>query len=261
MRIASTNTLCRQDKMASDMMELLMFLRKDVSALTQEFRAISRQIQHMAPEHDNRDRPGSAESPQMAEETYSYSPGETATQAPIGIAKARNIIQNMDKEMETDPGPHVRPGVPAIPLNHTTLTALLLKWPSIQSLVQRYLDIENFKHVEEFPIQEQRRGLLRVWGRGEGFDSNRSDRESPHDFGIMEINDDHSDAGEPSPADCWGGISGSPGPGEGKLPVTPPLDFHDSAVWKYVQSYQRNIQNMHPLIIPLELNAMQEVRP
>jgi hypothetical protein len=164
----------------------------------------------------------------------------------------------MEEETEVEPGPIVKPGDLSIPLNHTTLAAFLLKWRPIEALVRSILDAENVKYVDEFPIrQELRRGLLRVWGRGEGMDSSRVDREAIRDVGMMEVQDDVSDAGAPSPADCWGGISGSPGPGDGRFLVavqTP--DFSEGQVWKLVKSFQDNIQNMHPLIIPKELNAM-----
>ena len=93
---------------------------------------------------------------------------------------------------------------------------------------------------QEFPIlQQERRGLLRIWGRGEGRDSSspvdRVDRETIYDV---------SDTGAPSPADCWGGIA---------------PDFIEPIFWKYVKSYPDNIQNMHPLIIPVELNAIVKV--
>ena len=260
----------RQDKVAADILDNLLYLRGEFSAFNQRISNLEHALKRVAPSveiqpdlmQEDDDHPGSPESPApIPEETYSSSPGETmaVTQAPIGTLEARNITRNMEDETEAEPGPHVRPGIPAIPLNHTTLAALLLKWRSVESLVRRYLDAENVKFVDEFPIrQEERRGLLRVWGRGEGLDSSRSDREALHDLGMMEVQDDYSDAGAPSPADCWGGISGSPGPGDGKATVigVQTLDFSDASVWKYVKSYQDNIQNMHPLIIPMELNAM-----
>jgi hypothetical protein len=63
------------------------------------------------------DRPGSADSAaHMAEDAYSSSPGETmGTQPPINLSEARNITRNMEDETEAEPGPYVRPGVPAIP--------------------------------------------------------------------------------------------------------------------------------------------------
>ena len=214
------------------------------------------------------ERPDSASSaPVGVEDGESSSLGEAAsTQAPIGSLEARTITRNMEEEKEVDPGPLVPPGVPSIPPNHTTLAAFLLQWPAIQALVGDILDEENVKYINEFPIrQEERRGLLRIWGRGEGFDNTknteRSDREALRDTGYMEVQDDASDAGAPSPMDSWGLISGSPGPIDGK-PVTTNStgpDFTESIVWKYVRSYEENIQNMHPLIMPKELHAMVRV--
>lgn len=209
---------------------------------------------------DDDERPESANSvPPAAEDVYVSSPGETAgTQAPtIGTLEARTITQNMEEEKEVEPGPIVKPDDLSIPLNHTTLAAFLLKWRPIEALVRSILDAENVKYVGEFPIrQEQKRGLLRVWGRGEGMDGSRTDREAIRDVGMMEVHDDMSEVGAPSPADCWGGIGGSPSPGDAKYVSVQTPDFGEGTVWKLVQSFQDNIQNMHPLIIPKELNAM-----
>ncbi len=220
------------------------------------------------PSHDDDDRPESADSVlPTAEDGDSVSPADTATtQAPINSLDARTIARDMEEEKEVVPGPIVLPGKTSIPLNHTTLAAFLLKWRPIKALVRGILEAENVKYIDEFPIrQEERRGLLRVWGRGEGLESSvrgdKMDKEAIRDSGAMELmQDDYSDAGAPSPADCWGGISGSPGPIDGKSVIgvqTP--DFSEALVWKYVKSFQDNIQNMHPLIIPVELNAMVKV--
>jgi hypothetical protein len=53
----------------------------------------------------------------------------------------------------------------SIPLDHTTAAHKLLRWPSIQQLVHAVTRNEHY--VME---GEERRGLLRVWGRGEGGD-------------------------------------------------------------------------------------------
>lgn len=244
-------------------------LRNEFGAFNQRISKLEHAVKRVAPSADlqpepmqeDEDRPGSADSAApVAEEGYTSSPGDTVagTQAPIDSVEARTITRIMEDEVEVEPGPFVRPGVPSIPPNHTTLAAFLLKWRPIERLVRPYLEAENVKYVDEFPIrQEERRGLLRVWGRGEGLDSSRGDREAIRDLGVMEIRDDYSDTGAPSPADCWGGIGSSPGPVDGKpvIGVQAP-DFTEPTVWKYVKSFQDNIQNMHPLIIPVELNAM-----
>lgn len=263
----------QQDKVQADILEQLMIMRNDfqdwiatndrrVGRLEEAVKRIApaADLQQFEPIQEEEIRPASAESGSapVAEEAYTSSPTGGAQAPPIDAEAARQITREMEVEKEVEPGPFVQPGVPTIPPNHTTLAAFLLKWRPIEALVRRYLDAEKIKYVDEFPIrQEERRGLLRVWGRGEGMDSSR-DRDAPHDLGMMEVHDDYSDAGAPSPADCWGGISGSPGPMDGKsgngLLHIP--DFSESTVWKYVKSFNDNIQNMHPLIIPNELNAM-----
>ncbi|KAL2159086.1 hypothetical protein VTH06DRAFT_2845 [Thermothelomyces fergusii] len=213
---------------------------------------------------DDDERPESAESAApTAEDAGSSSPGDMAgTQAPIGSQEARTITRSMEEEKEVEPGPAVPPGSPSIPVNHTTLAAFLLKWRPISVLVRDILEAENIKYVDEFPIrQEEKRGLLRVWGRGEGLESSlrvdKVDRESLRDAGVVEVTDDVSEIGAPSPGDCWGGIGSSPAPIDGKPVISLPTpDFSEALVWKYVKSFQDNIQNMHPLIIPRELNAM-----
>ncbi|KAK3378604.1 hypothetical protein B0H63DRAFT_252269 [Podospora didyma] len=266
----------QQDKVAADMLDTLMFLKNEFMTFGDRITRLEMAVKLVLPNIDiqppgsdamqeDDDRPGSPDSAHV-EDNFSSSPGETmtGTQAPMGVIEARTITRNMEDETEAEPGPRVKPGVPAIPVNHTTLAALLLKWRSIENLVRHHLDAENVKFVDEFPIrQEEKRGLLRVWGRGEGLDSRvdkEANKEANNDLGVVEVHgDEQSDTGAPSPADCWGGISGSPGPADGKsttLIGIQTLDFSEPTVWKYVKSYQDNIQNMHPLIIPVELNAM-----
>jgi hypothetical protein len=189
---------------------------------------------------------------------------ETEADAHIAASQARDTLRELAKneEMEDEPpGPPVAPGQPAIPLNHTTLASMLLKWKPIKQLVQHHLAREGIKYEDEFPIQqEERRGLLRLFGRGEGQGTGFVERESSVDQGSWEGYDDYSDAGAPSPADCWGSIGGLTPPvanidSKGVVNL-PTLDFTESTVWAYVRSYEANIQNMHPLIIPKELHAM-----
>lgn len=177
--------------------------------------------------------------------------------------QARTTLRELakDEEMEDEPpGPPVAPGQPAIPLNHTTLASMLLKWKPIKQLVQHHVAREGIKYEDEFPIQqEERRGLLRLFGRGEGQGTGIIDREASVEQGSWEGYDDYSDAGAPSPADCWGTIGGltPPASSDSKGAVNvPTLDFTEDRVWRYVKSYKENIQNMHPLIIEKELNAM-----
>lgn len=151
-----------------------------------------------------------------------------ATDTPRQLAK--------DEEMEEPRGRPVPLGQPAIPLDHTAPAFTLLKWKPIRKLVQNHLASEQITDEEEYPMQwEVRRGPLRLYGRGEGGDVISDSGSSLY-----------SDTGVTSTAVCWGTIGG----------LTPTLDFTDTTVWKYVQSYEDNIQNMHPLIQPPELYAM-----
>ena len=179
---------------------------------------------------------------------------ETLTISPF---ESQQIAPSIADDEEIEPSPPIPPEPRAISWNHTTPTASLLNWESIRVLVQHHLDNEGINHIHEFPIrQEERRGLLRLFGRGEGRDGGQVDRGSSlgQDTDGCEAS---SDAGT-SIAD-WGVIGDPTRPGtasgEGTV-ATPNLDFSETAVWKYVKSYEENIQNMHPLIIPRELHEM-----
>lgn len=210
----------------------------------------------------------------LAEQAYSPAAEPNGTQTDLSgmmnTLEAQRIVRSMDEETETEPGPYVRPGNPAIPFNHTTLASFLLKWRSIASLVQPMLEKEGIRYIDEFPLrQEEKRGILRVWGRGEGNDSGGSDRSALHDQGAVEVRDHYSEAAgnAASPADCWGGLGGSPGPADrssSKAPAVvmqpmPAINFAPQHVWNLVAEYEGSIQRMHPLIPPRELHAMIKV--
>ncbi|KAH6651419.1 hypothetical protein F5144DRAFT_85374 [Chaetomium tenue] len=97
------------------------------------------------------------------------------------------------------------------------LTTLLLQSQPIPDLVQKYI-----KYAHDFPTyEEQARGTVQVWGRGETGPS-------------------HS----PTLSDS------------GDISLDPDADFSEAAVQKYIKSYVENIQNMYPLLTPSELRAM-----
>lgn len=168
---------------------------------------------------------------------------------------------DVDADVEVEPGPPVAPGEPAIPINHTTLAGLLLEWPSIREMTKHHLEREKVKYVSEFPIsQETSRGHLIVYGRGEDTHPSRAQREVIlPDQGAVEMADDSSDMASPSPAAADYGLLGGLSPGEpveyrgGVLAVDGNPDFSDAKVWLYVQSFKDNILNMHPIIQPKTL--------
>ncbi|EXL39184.1 hypothetical protein FOCG_18203 [Fusarium oxysporum f. sp. radicis-lycopersici 26381] len=159
-----------------------------------------------------------------------------------------------EDEMEVEPGPPVPPGEPAIPINHTTLAGLLLEWPSIRELTKHHVEREGVRYISEYPIsQEQNRGVLTVYGRGEDAHPSRQVRE-PTDHGNLDMADDASDMASPSPAADWGQIGGLSPPDQveykGGVLVDVNPDFSEPKVWAYVESFKENILNMHPIIQP-----------
>ena len=201
-----------------------------------------------------------------------YKPAASASHRPNGVSQSQESalhnehsrerfaapervpLQMMaEDEMEAEPGPPVPPGEPAIPINHTTLAGLLLDWPSIREMTKHHLEKAGVRFVSEFPIsQEQRRGLLMVYGRGEDCHHHSKD---VTDHGILEASDDVSDSASPSPAADWGQLGGLSPPDQveykgGVLSQDGTPDFSESKVWTYVESFKENILNMHPIIQP-----------
>ncbi|KAF9769018.1 hypothetical protein IL306_013624 [Fusarium sp. DS 682] len=142
-----------------------------------------------------------------------------------------------EDEIEVDPGPPVPPGEPAIPINYTTLAGLLLEWPSIRELTKHHVEREGVRYISEYPIsQEQNRGVLIVYGRGEDSHSSRHVRE-PADYAVE-----------------WGQVGGLSPPDQleykGGVLIDGNPDFSEPKVWEYVESFKENILNMHPIIQP-----------
>ncbi|KAI5461901.1 hypothetical protein BGZ63DRAFT_454557 [Mariannaea sp. PMI_226] len=109
-------------------------------------------------------------------------------------------------------------------INHATAaTCLFLQWPPICELTKRYFEKEEVQNFAEYPISvEHNRGALLVHGRGE---------DSCVPRGIEE----HAEYVNPDMA----GVD---------------LDFSESKMWAYVESFKRNILNTHPIIQPAMLN-------
>lgn len=223
---------------------------------------------------EEEERPSFPGSPQPTGKTQGdeslSSPGGTVVEPSLTMDEAHATLQeaNDDEQMEDNPGPLVTPGKPAMPPNHTTLAGLLLKWPSIKRMVHHLMEAEKIYHPDEYPIrQEQQRGMLRVFGRGEGFDQDirASDKETPPDHTMTDVLDDCSDVASPSPmGEAWGQVGSlTPPPGVeyrgGVVNVDGNPDWDAAKIWRYVASFEKNILNMHPIIIPRELHAMVKV--
>lgn len=183
---------------------------------------------------------------------------------PLGPAHAAAMNMMVEEEMEPEPepGPPVPPGEPAIPINHTTLNSLLLSWPAIEELTKAHVENQGIRYVSEYPIsQEQSRGPLMVYGRGEDSSRSRRHRET-FDQGLLnDPSDDSSDiVSSPSPAADFGQLGGLSPPDQvdmyrsGVLAPDGNPDFSHEKVWDYVESFKENMLNMHPIIEPRVLD-------
>lgn len=170
---------------------------------------------------------------------------------------------------DTPPGSPVPVGKPAIPTNHTTGAGNLLKWPAINNLVGHLLVKHGIKYPKAYPLTiEENRGLLHLYGRGEG-SKKKAGKEVPNDMGLLMSAYPEDVALSPSSNNDCGYIDAmdtapySPQ----NIPQTPDgkassqrsptgLKLDPDHVWKLVHSYKDNIQNMHPIILPEDLDAL-----
>ena len=142
----------------------------------------------------------------------------------------------------------------SIPIEHTTAAHKLLRWPSIRKLV------DPVTQNEHYVMQgEERRGLLRIWGRGEGGDAPNGGPLSVVSYGAG-FNDDEWLRGQPSsyPAESlWGaGLSRAGGvdmrrpavESIGGLNPDGSLKLDAPTLTRLLTSYSDNIHIMHPIL-------------
>ncbi|WQF76967.1 Putative zn(2)Cys(6) fungal-type DNA-binding domain-containing protein [Colletotrichum destructivum] len=172
-----------------------------------------------------------------------------------------------DPDEHLPPGEAVAPGKPSIPVNHTTRADMLLSWPGIKEMTQGILEREGVRYSQEYPIaQEEKRGVLRLYGRGEGSGQEQTPSTSAtgsaaaaaaEAFGTVDaIDDNFSETGNsPSLGKAWGRVGGlSPptivGCTSGTLVGDGHPDFSEETVKSYVHSFEKHILSLHP-ILPL----------
>lgn len=187
-------------------------------------------------------------SPNLSQQQVQEMAAETAGPAPV-------------VEEEED-GPPVPPGQPSIPVNHTTGAARLLLVRPISALAKGVIEDQKIKN-EKYPmLQEEKRGLLRLFGRGEGTERLPGYERDP-------LTDYGSEGGTPSetssdvatpPGEEWGQLGGLTPPGEpiarGPINGEGMPDLSDPTVWDLVASYKEHINNMHPILVPHQLDAL-----
>lgn len=167
-----------------------------------------------------------------------------------------------EEEGSGDPGP---PKDSSIPINHTTGAARLLLLGPIAEMCKDSLSSQKIRN-EKYPIQQEtRRGMLRLFGRGEGGDFPPGyDKDPSTDHGEGTPGDAESNASTPPAGEEWGQLGGLTPP-----PSTPDItrggispegmpDLSRETVYELVRSYLDNINIMHPILIPTHLHAMVE---
>ncbi|MBE3043316.1 hypothetical protein IMZ48_12245 [Candidatus Bathyarchaeota archaeon] len=247
------------NRMNDMMTDQLMMFKKMGNRITRLEKALN-----LPPNVDLKDEVASEDDEPVSphEERRMHGPFDDASSDPTHLP----IYDMADEEVEKEPGPPLPPGQPSIPTNHTTGAGHLLNWPCINDMLREALDKEDIRHLSEFPIQiEERRGTLRVYGRGEG----REERDPRAVHGSAEIPDDlYPDLNSPTPGDSSGYIGGfSPGSVNDNATSSPrpaPLnqsgipDFSEKTIMNLLRSFQDNILNMHPIILPRTLRQMVE---
>ncbi|KAK6074342.1 hypothetical protein SCUP515_06477 [Seiridium cupressi] len=273
------------DKVSADILELMSSLKDQIASQFERLDQRMSRIEHnIRPADQSSDM--KLESVEGDHQDYDVLPAgdhkETGNEHPSSprdsddpdkVKTAHEIIRQMDNdEIEIDPGPPVNPGQPSLPANHTTLAALLLKWPSIDHLVCDLLRDQGIQHISEFPVsQELQRGVLRVWGRGEGYmlGKHHETKGGP----IMTDVTEDSPNEAPSPysdregwtdGQAWGTVGVPPTQGVdvykgGMLLSDINMELDRPTVKQYVQSFKDNVLNMHPILIPRQLDAMVAV--
>ncbi|KAK6082081.1 hypothetical protein SCUP234_04394 [Seiridium cupressi] len=273
------------DKVSADILELMSSLKDQIASQFERLDQRMSRIEHnIRPADQSSDM--KLESVEGDHQDYDALPAgdhkETGNEHPSSprdsddpdkVKTAHEIIRQMDNdEIEIDPGPPVNPGQPSLPANHTTLAALLLKWPSIDHLVCDLLRDQGIQHISEFPVsQELQRGVLRVWGRGEGYmlGKHHETKGGP----IMTDVTEDSPNEAPSPysdregwtdGQAWGTVGVPPTQGVdvykgGMLLSDINMELDRPTVKQYVQSFKDNVLNMHPILIPRQLDAMVAV--
>ncbi|KAF1351537.1 hypothetical protein EJ07DRAFT_168937 [Lizonia empirigonia] len=159
--------------------------------------------------------------------------------------------------------------------DHTTPAHNLFEeWHSMAGFYRSidYIEklIEGGHEVSEYPmLLEQDRGLLRVWGVGEGQDLNNG-AQGPGSLG----SGGDADASSPAPGKegLWGcppADNSSPGTVPGEIPSSHPRrendgglgpdgrpDFRSHVLWELYDSYIENIHKLHPFMNAGELRKM-----
>ncbi|PWY70420.1 C6 finger domain protein [Aspergillus heteromorphus CBS 117.55] len=174
--------------------------------------------------------------------------------------KDEQVSQIVGQELERAEGEKLllgEDGELSIPVDHTTAAHKLLAWPAIKSL------LEPREYVEDYVMRlEEDRGLIRVYGRGEGDDASESkpiNESRPMAYPTSHPSFDQAYKNDIPPNGTWG--SGANQNGTRFQPRSDALDesgiftTDPDDVRRYYQSYLNHIHKLHPFLNQGELQT------
>ena len=168
------------------------------------------------------------------------------------------------------------PSEVSISVEHATAAHRLLHWKSIYPLVQQSARLKEVSIRPDYVMEkEEKKGVLRVYGRGEGRESTDASHGSPQAMGQQGASspssstsarsEDPSSAASSPPEGLWGTGSISPTNNDNLLvPAVSgsnaenKLDIHPNTLKRLFNSYLETIHILHPFIEKSRLTRMIE---
>ncbi|OBT71578.1 hypothetical protein VF21_09296 [Pseudogymnoascus sp. 05NY08] len=176
-----------------------------------------------------------------------------------------------DDGSENHAAANVPPGEPAIPEGHTTGAAMILLWDAVGAMVRE--PMKNDKNRGLDPLRREiGRGVLSLYGRGEGFErSVGHGKDSMSDYGLeppRSSSDTYSDpAHSPTVEHNWSQGAQSPVADSylfraesdaraAAVDTTGPPILDEKTVRRLAGSYMNYLNVMHPIITQKSLDGM-----
>ncbi|ELR05856.1 hypothetical protein VC83_08305 [Pseudogymnoascus destructans] len=166
---------------------------------------------------------------------------------------------------------NVPPGEPAIPVGHTTGAANIILWPAVWTMVGHPMKGDKNRGLN--PLRREiKRGVMRLYGRGEGFErSVGHDKDSTSDYDLeppRSSSDTYSDSAHSLTVEHnWSQGAQSPVADSylfraesdaraAAVNTTAPPDLDEKTVRHLAGSYMNYLNVMHPIITQKSLDGM-----
>ena len=265
--LRSSGLLCikqhRADRAQKEIMDRLKASEEKIDRLQatlERFIATGHGPQSLEPESKDRE-PDLMSIPQHVD---SRSPDGKLRRESDGTSRQSSVEyeqeQYISRKMMTYPSPPVRIALEVpfsiVEIDHSTAAHKLLRWPSIKNLLRSRPVYEDYvMHLEE------KKGLLRIYGRGQGNDSldeSQTLPSSPATSSSSGRSDEIIRYQPPVPPGLWGtGVFAPPTPPDGKswgrehpggLDANGSLKMDNQTMHRLHLSYLNNIHIMHPFL-------------